>query len=119
LLRKIASALEAGVHLLVVDLHRPGAFDPEGIHGAVWDYLFGTCPPAPEDRSLTAVAYRATPTTAYVEPLAVGDTLPDMPLFLDSASYVSVPLEETYLQAWAGFPAPWKEELESAQGNGS
>jgi hypothetical protein len=113
LLRKIASALDGGIHLLIVDLHEPGSFDPDGIHGAVWDYLFGSSPAAPKDRPLTAVAYRAAPMTAYVEPLAIGGTLPNMPLFLDSDSYVSVPLEETYLQAWAGFPAPWKEELEA------
>jgi hypothetical protein len=26
--------------------------------------------------------------------------------------YINVPLEETYLQAWEGFPPPWKEELQ-------
>jgi hypothetical protein len=113
--RKAGSALTAGIHLLLVDMHAPRSFDPQGIHGAVWDYLFGTCPAAPTDRRLTAVAYRATPPTAYVEPLAVGDVLPDMPLFLDSESYVSAPLEETYLQAWEGLPGPWKAELQTAE----
>jgi hypothetical protein len=117
-LRKVGAALTAGVHLLIVDLQRPGTFDPEGIHGAVWEYLFGTCPAAPSDHRLTAAAYRATPPTAYVEPLAVGDALPDMPLFLDSESYVSVPLEETYLQAWEGFPGPWKADLQAAGDEG-
>jgi hypothetical protein len=39
--------------------------------------------------------------------------LPEMPLFLDAGWYVHVPLEETYLQAWAGFPGPWKDMLEN------
>jgi Protein of unknown function (DUF4058) len=112
LLRKAAAALTSGIHLLIVDLQPPGNLDPDGIHGAVWEYLFGSRPAAPADRRLTLVAYRATPPTAYVEPAAVGDKLPDMPLFLDSDSYVSVPLEETYAQAWQGFPPPWKEELQ-------
>jgi hypothetical protein len=112
LLRKAGAALTAGIHLLVIDLHPTGTLDPDGIHGAIWEYLFGTRPAAPADRPLTLASYRATPPTAYVEPLAVGDGLPDMPLFLDSDSYVSVPLEETYLQTWQGLPAPWKDELQ-------
>jgi len=110
-LRKAGAALTGGIHLLVIDLHSRGAFDPEGIHGAIWEYLFGQRPAAPANRPLTLAAYRASPPTAYVEPLAVGEVLPDMPLFLDAESYVSVPLEDSYLQTWAGLPAPWKEEL--------
>jgi hypothetical protein len=111
-LRKIAAAFDAGYHALVIDLHPSGAFDPQGIHGTIWDYLFGTCPPAPPDRPSTLVSYCVEPpVTAYVEPLAVGARLPDMPLFLAAGWYVNVPLEETYSQTWEGFPAPWKEEL--------
>lgn len=110
-LRKIASALDSGVHLLIVDLQAPAALDPQGIHGAIWDYLFGECPTAPMDRPLTLVSYRAQPVTAYVEPLAIGSRLPSMPLFLDSAWYVEVPLEETYTTTWHGLPDPWKAEL--------
>lgn len=108
-LRKVASALDSKYHLLIVDLHPPGTFDPHGVHGAIWDYLFGACPEAPPDRSLTLVSYRAEPVpTAYVEPVAVGASLPDMPLFLDSSWYVNVPLEDTYVQTWSGLPGPWK-----------
>src|SRR5437763_2735687 len=32
---KSVDALDAGVHLLVVDLFPPGRFDPHGIHGAI------------------------------------------------------------------------------------
>ena len=60
------------------------------------------------------MSYRAgAPLTAYVEPLAVGDALPDMPLFLDPSWYVNVPLEATYLQTWSGYPEPWRRELET------
>lgn len=110
-LRKVASALDAGIHLLLVDLHPPGPYDPSGIHGAVWEHLFGQCPAAPADRPLTLVAYRAAPVTAYVEPVAVGASLPKMPLFLDTAWYIRAPLEESYMETWNGLPEPWKREL--------
>jgi hypothetical protein len=32
----------------------------------------------------------------FVEPISVGDTLIDMPLFLDPGKCVAVPLEEIY-----------------------
>jgi hypothetical protein len=110
-LRKVASALDSGIHLLVVDLHPPGPHDPHGIHGAIWEHLFGECPTAPADRPLTLAAYRAESVTAYIEPVAVGAALPNMPLFLDTAWYIHVPLEETYVETWSGLPEPWKREL--------
>jgi hypothetical protein len=36
-----------------------------------------------------------------------------MPLFLTSARYVNVSLEETYLAAYAGMPARWKRVIEA------
>lgn len=114
-LHKVATALESSIHVMVIDLHPPGLFDLGGIHGAVWEYLFGVCPAAPEDKPLTLVSYRAEPLpTAYVEPLSAGAILPDMPLFLDAEWYVNVPLEETYMQTWQGFPEPWKADLSNA-----
>jgi hypothetical protein len=71
-LRKIAAALDKGYHLLVIDLHRAGPFDPGGIHAAIWEYLFGTGPVGPTDQQRTLVSYRAEPVlTAYVEPVSV------------------------------------------------
>ena len=34
--RPAREALAAGIHRLIVDLFRPGARDPQGIHRAVW-----------------------------------------------------------------------------------
>ncbi|MEX0819319.1 MAG: hypothetical protein WD070_06990, partial [Pirellulaceae bacterium] len=111
-LRKTAAALEHGINLLIVDLQPPGSFDPHGIHAAIWEYVFGTAPEGIVDQSLTLAAYRAdSPITAYVEQLSPAATLPDMPLFLAPSAYINVPLEATYLQTWAGFPQPWKDEL--------
>jgi hypothetical protein len=47
----------------------------------------------------------------FVEPVAVGDALPEMPLFLTPEVYVSVPLEATYQAALDGMPAYWREVL--------
>ena len=37
--RKAVEFLEAGVHLLIVDLFPPGRRDPQGIHKVIWDRL--------------------------------------------------------------------------------
>jgi len=51
---------------------------------------------------------------AYVEPVAVGQPLPDMPLFLKPEFYVPAPLEETYRTTWDDFfPAALKGLLET------
>ncbi len=55
---------------------------------------------------------------AYVEVAAVGETLPDMPIFLKPEFYVLAPLEETYRITWEDFfPAPMKRLLEPSAGN--
>jgi Protein of unknown function (DUF4058) len=108
-LRKVASAIKSGYHLLIIDLFPPGKHDPAGIHGAIWEYIEGNGFEQPADRPLTLAAYKAgLVPTAYVEPIAVGSELPEMPLCLNPAYYVNVPLEVTYRQSWAGFPARWK-----------
>ena len=48
---------------------------------------------------------------AYIEPVAVGDVLPDMPLFLKPEVYVPAPLEATYQTTWSVFPAALKEKI--------
>jgi hypothetical protein len=64
---------------------------------------------------LTCVAYiGGASAEAFVDLVAVGDVLPEMPLFLTPEVYVPVPLEATYLSAWEGMPADWREVLTSA-----
>lgn len=110
--RKAREALAAGVHLLLVDLFPPSARDPQGIHGAVWGEDSGPDFALPEDKPLTCVAYvGGAGAEAFVEPLAVGDTLPEMPLFLKPDLYVPVPLEATYQTAWEDMPAFWRNVL--------
>lgn len=117
--RKAVEFLEAGVHLLIVDLFPPGPRDPQGIHKVIWDRLREEPFTLPPDKPLTVAAYAVgTETVAYVEPVGVGDVLPDMPVFLTGDRYVPCPLESTYQTAWEQFPAPLREPLESASGCG-
>jgi hypothetical protein len=112
--RKAVAFLNAGVHLLVVDLFPPGRRDPQGIHKVIWDRLREEEFTLPPDKPLTLAAYAVgTETVAYVEPITVGDALPDMPVFLTADRYVMCPLEATYQTAWEQFPVPLRGPLES------
>ena len=48
-----------------------------------------------------------------VEPVVVGDSLPDMPLFLDPEHYINVPLEAGYRGAYEGVPRYYRAVLEA------
>jgi hypothetical protein len=112
---KIVSALDLGIHVLVVDLFAPGPQDPEGIHGVIRQRLDLTDEPydLPSQEPLTLVSYAAGPQIdVYLEHVAVGALLPDMPLFLRPDRFVSVPLEATYQEAFRGLPAFWRAVLE-------
>ena len=110
---KAADLLEKRIHLLILDLHPPGPRDPQGIHGAIWEELTDQEYALPKDKPLTLVAYESGATVrAYVEPAAVGDTLADMPLFLEPGAHISVPLETTYLLAFAAVPRRWQRVLQ-------
>jgi hypothetical protein len=110
---KAVEAVDAGVHLLVVDLHPPGLHDPNGMHGAIWSGLGSDDFEVPPGKPLTLAAYEACKLPrAWVESIAVGDPLPDMPLFLDIGRHVSVPLERTYQEAYRGVPEFWREVIE-------
>lgn len=114
---KAADLLRQGVNLLVVDLLPPGPRDPHGIHKAIWDEITDQPFELPADKPLTLAAYQAEPVkTAYVEPVAVGSTLPDMPLFLDPDWYVNVPLEATYQATWNVLPVELRALLEPPAG---
>jgi hypothetical protein len=117
--RKAQETLAAGIHLLLVDLFPPGPRDPQGIHRAVWGDDCGPDYALPDDESPTCVSYiGGADAEAFVELLAVGDALPDMPLFLTPGVYVPVPLEATYQAAWEGMPAYWRDVLASGPESG-
>jgi hypothetical protein len=110
---KATELLGKRIHLLILDLHPPGPRDPQGIHGVIWEELTGAPYAAPPDKPLTLATYESGLTVrAYVEPVAVGDTLTDMPLFLEPGAHVLVPLEATYQAAWQAVPRRWRAVLE-------
>jgi Protein of unknown function (DUF4058) len=114
LVDRAARLVSQAYHLLLIDLIHPGPRDPQGIHAAIWGELCGGDYAAPPGKPLTLVSYDAGyPPTAYVEPVAVGDVLPDIPLFLAHDWYVNVPLEATYRAAYRGVPQRWKPVLEA------
>ena len=109
------AALDAGVHLLLVDLLPPGSHDPEGMHGIILQRLEQSDEPydLPADEPLTLASYAAGPRVdIYIEHLSIGAALPEMPLFLRPDRYVNVPLEPTYQDAYQGMPAFWRDVLE-------
>ncbi len=112
--RKAVTLLHQGVNLLIVDLFPPSERDPQGIHQAILAEISDRTFTLPPDKPLTVVAYRAAPTkVAYVDPVAVGDELPSSPIFLVEDAYIPAPLEETYRNSWAVFPADFKRLLEA------
>jgi hypothetical protein len=111
---KTVAFLHEGIHVLVIDLFPPTKRDPEGIHGAIWDEIRDEPFKLPSDKRLTLASYCAgLEIVAYVEPVAVGDLLPSMPLFLKPGEHVETPLETTYQTTWTVCPDPLKEAVES------
>ncbi len=116
-LEKSTNLLEKQIHLLIVDLHPPRRRDPQGIHGAIWKEMTGRPYRLPADKPLTLVSYECDlALRTYVKNVAVGDVLPDMPLFLVPQGQVPVPLEATYQTAFAAVPRRWRRVLEAGAG---
>lgn len=112
-LGKASELLHRGVHLLVIDLLPPTARDPHGVHAAIWENISGKEYAPPADKPLTQAAYESdVAIRAYVRPVAVGDALDEMPLFLEPDACVHAPLEATYLTAFAAMPQRWRTVLE-------
>lgn len=111
--RKAADFLFHGIHFLMIDLFPPTPRDPHGLHHLIWAAV--TSDPfeePPPGKPLATASYDAgTTLAAYVEPLAVGDLLPRMPLFLEPGVHVLVPLEESYAAAWDVLPGVIRDQL--------
>jgi hypothetical protein len=117
---KVAWLLDHGIHLLVLDLIPPGPCDPQGIHGAIWGAIEGPGYVAPEDKPLTFASYEsimgfdsARGYRAYIEPLAIGDEVPEMALFLEPGGHVVLPLTRSYAEAVDSVPARWRQIIEA------
>jgi hypothetical protein len=114
-LTKTIDFLDQGVHVLVIDLFPPTPREPQGIHQAIWSEKYDGDFEFHADKPLTLASYRATTegsvARSFVEPIAVGDALPAMPLFLWSDRYINVDLEQTYQSAWEVYPGPLKPKV--------
>lgn len=112
---KVGWLLERRIHLLIIDLLPPTPRDPQGIHAVIWEHVAGQAFEPPPGQPLTLVAYEAALTVrAFIEPVSVGDVLLEMPVFLEPGGHVSVPLEATYLEAFAAVPRRWRRVLEAS-----
>ena len=104
---------------MLVDLFPPSSRDPTGIHPIVWDADNDTIFRFDPSKPLTCASYLAgLIPEAFVEPVAVGDPLPTMPLFLTPDEYVPVALEATYVMAFEGVPDVWREAFEQKPSRG-
>jgi Protein of unknown function (DUF4058) len=111
---KTIDFMRRGVHLLLIDLFPPSPRDPFGIHKVIWDEIHEESfafPPG-KDRILASYAM-GDERAAYVEPIAVGDKLPAMPLFLVQGMHIRVPLEPTYTTAWDASPEALRIAVET------
>ena len=110
--QKAAHFLDQGVHLLIVDLFPPGPRDPHGLHAAIWDDVAGQAYTLPPGKPLPLAAYESDLSIrAYLRHIAVGESPPDMPLFLKPNRYVPTPLEAAYQTAFAAMPRRWRRVL--------
>ncbi len=68
----------------------------------------------PEGKDRILASYETVDVQAYyVEPIGVGDVLPEMPLYLTTGWQVPVPLESTYHVTWNTSPEDFRLAVET------
>ena len=111
---KVIDFLRAGIHVLVIDLFPPTPRDPFGLHKAIWDEIEEKDFTFPDGKDRILASYETGSLQAYyVEPVGVGDVLPEMPLFLTNGWQVPVPLESTYRATWDTSPEDFRVAVET------
>ncbi len=105
-------SIQRHINVLLIDLHATGRFDRDGIHATIRNSLAPHAAPIVDPpRHSTLASYCPDlfrSVDMYVENVEPAKPLPDMPIFLNPDRYVNVPLETTYLKAWNGMPAFWR-----------
>lgn len=111
-IQKILQTIRSRISVLLVDVLATGTFDRDGINATIRNFLAPHATPITDPpRHSTLATYCPDPPrtvdiyTEHVKPLK---PLPDMPIFLTPERYVNVPLESTYVEAWNGMPAFWR-----------
>jgi hypothetical protein len=113
---KSADFLVRGIHVLIVDLFPPTPRDPGGLHKAIMEELGDEEPyTLPADKPFTLVSYQVgdEQTAARIHHIGVGDSLPDMPIYLTADEFVMVPLEATYRETWKTCPEVMRVAVET------
>jgi hypothetical protein len=111
---KTGDFLRQGIHVLIIDLFPPTPRDPLGLHKVIWDEIFEEDFAFPPGKDRILASYKTgRERVAYLEPVAAGDPLPDMPLFLTNEVHVKVPLESTYQVAWDASPEEMRLAVET------
>ncbi|MBI4604199.1 MAG: DUF4058 family protein [Planctomycetes bacterium] len=116
-LRKTVGLLDRGIHVVMLDLHDPTNLVPRGFHILIADDLGHEASQPPADRPLSAVTYQVLDggaVRAHFVPLKVGDSMPEMPVFLTLHEFLRLPLEATYNEAYRSVPWKFREALEGA-----
>ena len=112
-LAKATELLSHQIHLIIIDLLPTGPRDPQGIHAAIWEDMTGETYHLPQEKRFTLAAYEADlGIRAFVEHVAIGDALPEMPLSLKPRAHVELPLETTYCAAYNAVPRRWRRVLD-------
>lgn len=117
---KLTQTLNAGVHLVLLDLLPMNRASPDGLHVKIADDL--GIPRTgdgeedgvqPEDFPIALLSYESDlpDIGAYMEYLRVGDRIPHLPLFLAPGHYVNMPLGATYEATYEPLPRITKSLL--------
>src|SRR5207245_432320 len=116
---KVVDLLAARVHVVAINPFRPPAHARGGLHADIWKKVAEPSKrrkpfAVPAATPLEVVSYCASSAkvTAAVQTFAVGDPVPDIPLYLTAGeAYVTLPLEATYQAAWPEVPKVWRDVL--------
>ena len=113
---KTARAIKAGIHVVVLDVFPARHEGPGGLGVRVWHEAGGKPVAVPPERPLIQTSVRVDDGAPhlYAQPLAVGDELPELPLFYDPDWYVTLPLAETYQAAYESVPWQLRRQLDAA-----
>ncbi len=107
-------SIQDGIHLVLVDLFPPSRHDPFGLHQAIWSRIHPEEIEWPVNKDRAIVSYQATEDcAAYVEPLAVGDVLSEVPLFLNDNCYASLSLELPYMATLESLTLEMRQYVET------
>ena len=98
---KAKAALDAGVHVVHLDMLPATTSAPANLSSAIWDAVDGRDYPFDPAKPFAADSFAAGRVAElYANPLGLGDEWPEVPLFLDEETYIELPLAATYARAF-------------------